>query len=116
MAILTPRSKEEFYQSITSDTAFSADFCRKVYGYDISYSGLADKVLALFESFGRPNVRYIYSLYLWAENHFWSEGVKAVNAPEMVRNDIDRNYERQVKEWQKETRQSVEENWMNGMF
>lgn len=101
MGIQTPRNKEEFYQSITPDTGFGADFCRKLYGYDTSYPGFADKVLKLFESFGRPNVKYIFALYVWAEMYFWAQGIKEVGAPQYVSESINKNYERQEKECRK---------------
>jgi len=94
-------SKEEFYQSINEDTFFGADFCRKLYGYCLTDDTFLEKVMEKFKALGRDKVIYIYSLFVRLELHFEMQEQK--KATPMVRERIDRNYERKVKEetWKK---------------
>ena len=100
MKVLTPRNKDEFYQSITPDTSFSSDFCRKLYGYCMTDDTFLEKVMQKFESFGRDKVKFIYAAYVKAEMYFWSQELKDAGVPQYVKEMTDKNYERQVKESQ----------------
>ena len=89
-------SKEEFYQSISEDTFAGADFCRKLYGYCLTDESFLEKVMEKFKALGRDKVIYIYSLFVRLEIHFQMQEEK--KAAPLVRERIDRNYERKVRE------------------
>ena len=89
-------NKEEFFQSIGSDTEADEDFLKRLYGYSLYDPPFLDAVLNKFRSYGRDAVRYIYSYYLYCELRAEREMLQPI-AREMAKK-IDRDYERQVKE------------------
>ena len=109
-------SKEEFYQSINENTFAGADFCRKLYGYCYTDDTFLEKVLDKFKSFGRDKVIYIYSAFVTMYIHFQMEEEK--EAAKWLREQIDRDYERKVKqeEWERVKGRQTDKSGMNGMF
>ena len=96
-------SKEEFYQSINEDTYAGADFCRKLYGYCLTDDTFLEKVMEKFKALGRDKVIYIYSAFVTMQLHFEMQEEK--KAASWIRERIDRNYEKKVREeaWKKKT-------------
>ena len=95
-------SKEEFYQSLTADTWCGWDWCRKLYGYQITDPAFLERVFARLDELKRDKVKFIYGFYL--KTQIAHEIAIEREAGELVKKQIDRNYERQVKEWQKKVK------------
>lgn len=89
-------SKEEFYQSLTADTWCGWDWCRKLYGYQITDPAFLERVFARLDELKRDKVKFIYGFYL--KTQIAHEIAIEREAGELVKKQIDRNYERQVKE------------------
>lgn len=89
-------SKEEFYQSLTVDTWCGWDWCRKLYGYQITDPTFLERVFARLEELNRDKVKFIYGFYL--KTQIAHEIAIEREAGELVKKQIDRDYERKVKE------------------
>lgn len=97
--------KEEFFQSINKDTFFGYQFCRMLYGYSLYDPPFLDAVLDKFRSYGRGAVEYIYSCYLYCELRAEHEMLQPIGRE--IAQKVDRDYEKKVKEWQKQSLQSM---------
>ncbi len=89
-------SKEEFYQNLTADTWCGWDWCRKLYGCQITDPAFLERVFARLEELNRDKVKFIYGFYL--KTQIAHEIAIEREAGELVKKQIDRDYERQVKE------------------
>lgn len=56
-------SKEEFYQSLTADTWCGWDWCRKLYGYQITDQAFLERVFARLDELNRSRIKTIYGFY-----------------------------------------------------
>ena len=95
-------SKEEFYQSLNADTWCGWDWRRKLYGYQITDPAFLERVFARLDELNRPRVKTIYRIY--CRTQIAHERAQEREAGEWLTRQIDKNYERMVKEWQKTTR------------
>lgn len=109
-------SKEEFYQSLTADTYCGWDWCRRLYGYQYTDPDFLKRVFARLEELSRGRVKYIYALYVKLEIAYEIEQEREAGA-ELV-NQIDKDYERKVKEteWQEKKKQSVSNQALNAIM
>ena len=95
-------TKEEFKESINQDTAVTFQFCKRLYGYGYYDKQYIKDILDKFDEMGRPFAKYIFGLYLKTELQLEAETYK--KAGKDMPKEIDKEYERMVKEWQKTTR------------
>lgn len=98
-------TKEEFKESINHDTAVTFQFCKKLYGYGYYDREYIQNILDKFDEMGRPFAKYIFGLYLKTELKLEAEMHK--EAGQDMPKEIDRNYERMVKECQKQNLQNM---------
>lgn len=91
-------TKEEFRKSINHDTAVTFQFCKKLYGYGYYDQEYIQSILDKFDEMGRPFAKYIFGLYLKTELKLEAEMYK--EAGQDMLKEIDRKYERMVKESQ----------------
>lgn len=98
-------SKEEFYQSLTADTWCGWDWCRKLYGYQITDPAFLERVFARLDELNRSRVKTIYGFYYKTQRAY--EIAQEREAGAWLAEQIDRNYEREVREWQKQSLQSM---------
>ena len=98
-------SKEEFYQSLNADTLCGWEWCRKFYGYQLMDPDFLKRVYARLEELNRDRVKNIYLVYVRTE--IAHEIAQEREAGAWLVEQIDRNYERMVKEWQKQSLQSM---------
>ena len=89
-------TKEEFKESINHDMAVTFQFCKKLYGYGYYDREYIQSILDKFDEMGRPFAKYIFGLYLKTELKLEAEIYK--EAGQDMPKEIDRNYERMVKE------------------
>lgn len=89
-------TKEEFKESINHDMAVTFQFCKKLYGYGYYDREYIQNILDKFDEMGRPFAKYIFGLYLKTELKLEAEMYK--EAGQDMPKEIDRNYERMVKE------------------
>ena len=86
-------------------------FCKKLYGYGYYDREYIQSILDKFDEMGRPFAKYIFGLYLKTELKLEAEMYK--EAGQDMPKEIDRNYERMVKEsqWQKKEKVSRSQNY-----
>ena len=89
-------SKENFFQSLTADTWCGWDWCRKLYGYSVTDPAFLERVCARLDELNRPRVKHIYAFYL--KTQIAHEKEQEREAGEWLTKQIDKNYERMVKE------------------
>ena len=92
-------SKEQFYQDLNADTFCGYQWCKQLYGYHLGNEGFVEHVFARLDELGREGVKAIYGLYVKWEMDDYLNACK-VGAGD-ARERIDRNYERQVRECEK---------------
>ena len=104
-------TKEEFKESINHDTAVTFQFCKKLYGYGYYDPEYIQSILDKFDKMGRPFAKYIFGLYLKTELKLEAEMYK--DAGQDMPKEIDREYERMVKESQWQTNQCLSNSQLN---
>lgn len=92
-------NKQEFFQSINSDTEVNDDFCKMLYAYSCYDKQFLIDVMNRFADCGRKNVIYVYTIYVYMEQD--REYRMLVPAARWLKEQIDKDYERKEKEWQK---------------
>lgn len=97
-------SKENFFQSLTADTWCGWDWCRKLYGYSVTDPAFLERVFARLDELNRPRVKTIYGIYY--RTQIAHERAQEREAGEWLDKQINKNYERQVKEWKKKHEKS----------
>lgn len=107
-------SKEQFYQDLNEDTFCGYQWCKQLYGYSIGNEGFLEQVFARLDELGRDKVKVIFALYMKWEIKYQGEQEK--EAAHWLVEQTDKNYERQVREWQKQQKEETGRSWMNGMF
>lgn len=105
-------SKAEFYQSLNADTLCGWDWCRKLYGYQITDPAFLERVYARLDELNRPRVKHIYAFYL--KTQIAHEKEQEREAGEWLDKQINKNYERQVKET--ECQKKMKKNASNRAF
>lgn len=105
-------SKENFFQSLTADTWCGWDWCRKLYGYSVTDPALLERVFARLDELNRPRVKTIYGIYY--RTQIAHERTQEREAGEWLTRQIDKNYERQVKET--ECQKKMKKNASNRAF
>lgn len=63
MAYISP-SKEELLASIRPDMKLTWDFFKRIYGYEISWPGFADRAIAALEAAGCSRARGYYETWV----------------------------------------------------
>ena len=96
---------EEFEKSINHDTAVTFQFCKKLYGYGYYDPEYIQSILDKFDEMGRPFAKYIFGLYLKTELKLEAEMYK--DAGRDMPKEIDREYERMVKECRRQNLQNM---------
>lgn len=102
-------NEEKFYQSLNADTWCGWDWCRKVYGYQITDPAFLERVFDRLDELNRDKVKFIYGFYL--KTQIAHEIAIEREAGELVKKQIDRDYERQVKEYGNSRNKSGVGNW-----
>ena len=92
-------NKEQFYQSLNAATYCGWDWCRKLYGYQCTDVGFLERVYARLEELDRQRVKYIYALYV--KTQIAHEIAQTQEVGKWLVEQTNKNYERKVKEWQK---------------
>ena len=93
-------SKEQFLADLNEETFCGYQWCKKLYGYSICDKDFPERVLSRLDELGRERVRFIYGLFVKWEIAYWLNVDKGCAGG--VRERIDKNYERQVKECRKD--------------
>ena len=73
-------SKDELLNSIRPDMRLTKDFFRRVYGYEISYPGFAERAIALLETAGCIKAGNYYEAWVNEFEATYEEGMKEVSA------------------------------------
>ena len=102
-------SKENFFQSLTADTWCGWDWCRKLYGYSVTDPAFLERVFARLDELNRLRVKHIYAFYL--KTQIAHEKEQEREARKWLDKQIDKNYERQVKEYGNSRNKSGVGNW-----
>lgn len=92
-------NREEFKAAIDWDAPLSCDMVKKLYGYSLCYTGFLIDVLAEYEKHGRDKVRYVYRLFAKLEEEEEQEQIRPI--AEQLLKQIDTEYERKVKEYER---------------
>lgn len=77
-------SKEEFYQSINADTWCGWDWCRKLYGYQITDADFLQRVYDRLDALNRGEVRHIYEFYTKTEEARWNQILKDAGGTKII--------------------------------
>lgn len=107
-------NKEQFYQDITADTFCGYQWCKKLYGYSMYDKPFLERVFARLDELGRSRVKVIYAIYFKWQMALELEQDKS--AAHWLVERTDKEYERNVKECQKQQKEEMGCSWMNGMF
>lgn len=92
-------SKEEFYQSLNADTWCGWDWCRKLYGYQITDSEFLERVFVRLDELNRSRAKTIYGFYYKTQRAYEIEQERDAGA--WLVDKTHKDYERKVKECQK---------------
>lgn len=92
-------TKELLFDSISHDMTLRKSFFLKVYGYEISFPGYADKAIKMLEEVGCSKARQYYEQIVGEHQKKREEGQK--EAAKWLREQIDNEYERKVKEFER---------------
>lgn len=95
-------TKEIFLASICPDMKLDKAFFLKAYGYEISFPGFAEIAIKTLETAGCGRARSYYTSIVDAYERKRDEGLKPV--AEWLREKIDSNFEKTVKERGEESR------------
>lgn len=99
--MVTP-NKEQFYQNLDENTYCGADWCKKLYAYQMYDNGFLKRIYSRLDELGREKVKYIYGLYVKTEIAREIEQMKG--AGKWLAEQTDKNYERMVKDCQKNSK------------
>lgn len=88
-------SKEQFYQSLDADTWCGWDWCRKLYGYQVTDADFLERVYDRLDALNRGEVKHIYTFFV--KTQIAHEIAQNRDAGKWLIEEIDKNYERQVK-------------------
>ena len=91
--------KEEFFQSLDAATWCGWDWCRKVYGYQVTDPDFLKRVYDRLDELNRGRVKNIYSFYVKTE--IAHQTARKRIAAEWLADKTHKEYERKVREWQK---------------
>lgn len=95
MAYTSP-SKEELLASIRPDMKLTWDFFKRIYGYEISWTGFADRAIAALEAAGCSRARGYYET--WISEYEAERAAEMKNVAVWYANELDKKWkERQVK-------------------
>lgn len=78
MGCVSVPSKEEFLQSIQPGMKLTKDFFKKVYGYEISWSGFAEQAIKALEVVGCSYARQYYDDWVTAYETEYNTMMKRV--------------------------------------
>lgn len=68
--------KEEFFQSLDTATWCGWDWCRKVYGYQVTDPDFLKRVYGRLDELKRGRVKNIYRLFAGLEKRRWNQVLK----------------------------------------
>lgn len=68
--------KEEFFQSLDAATWCGWDWCRKVYGYQVTDPDFLKRVYDRLDELNRGRVKNIYRLFAGLEKRRWNQILK----------------------------------------
>lgn len=88
--------KEEFFQSLDAATWCGWDWCRKVYGYQVTDPDFLKRVYDRLDELNRGRVKNIYSFYVKTE--IAHQTAQERDAGEWLADKTHKEYERKVKE------------------
>ena len=91
--------KEELFQSLDAATWCGWDWCRKVYGYQVTDPDFLKRVYDRLDELNRGRVKNIYSFYVKTE--IAHQTAQERDAGEWLADKTHKEYERKVREWQK---------------
>lgn len=91
--------KEEFFQSLDAATWCGWDWCRKVYGYQVTDPDFLKRVYDRLDELNRVRVKNIYLFYVKTE--IAHQTARKRIAGEWLADKAHKEYERKVREWQK---------------
>lgn len=97
--------KEEFFQSLNAATWCGWDWCRKVYGYQVTDPDFLKRVYARLEELNRDRVKHIYAFYIKTE--IAHQMAQEREAGEWLADKTHKEYERKVKESQCQKKEKV---------
>lgn len=102
-------NKQEFFQSINADTEVDENFFKRLYAYSCYDKQFLIDVMKRFAACGRRNVSYVYTVYVYFEKD--RERSMMIPAAVWLRDQIDKDYERQVKEHGNSRNKTGAGNW-----
>lgn len=79
-------SKEEFYQSLNTDTLCGWEWCRKLYGYQLMDPDFLKRVYARLEELNRDRVKNIYEFFVGMEKAEWKQILKNAGGQSIGKN------------------------------
>lgn len=103
-------SKEQFLADLNEDTYCGYQWCKQLYGYHLGNDGFVERVFDRLDELGRDKVKVIYGLFLKWQMTDEMKADKEAGAYE--REMIDKNYERQVRECERNQRMT---NYLNSL-
>lgn len=111
-------TKEGLLEEIRPDMKLYRSFFMRIYGYEISYPGFADKALSRLEVAGCGRARQYYERFVLGYEWQQADSIKLV--AEWYRKQVDENYDKKCKEYQKEGGipwiQNHNAQWMEGLY
>lgn len=89
-------SKEKLLSSIRPDMKLTKDFFKRIYGYELSYSGFADQTIAALEAAGCSHARQYYDG--WVNEYQTARDAELKEVAHRYRLECEKEWEKRQKE------------------
>ena len=108
MAYTSP-SKEELLASIRPDMKLTWDFFKRIYGYEISWPGFADRAIAALEAAGCSRARGYYET--WVSEYEAERAAEMKKVAAWYAEECKRQWEKRQKEGERERARQQQTQW-----
>ena len=108
MAYTSP-SKEELLASIRPDMKLTWDFFKRIYGYEITWPGFADRALTALEAVGCSRARDYY--LTWVSKYEAEQAAEMKKVAAWYAEECKRQWEKRQKEGERERAKQQQTQW-----
>lgn len=108
MAYISP-SKEELLASIRPDMKLTWDFFKRIYGYEISWPGFADRAIVALEAAGCNRARDYYET--WVSEYEAERAAEMKKVAAWYAEERKRQWEKRQKEGERERARQQQTQW-----
>ena len=108
MVYISP-SKEEFLASIRPDMKLTWDFFKRIYSYEITWPGFADRAIEALEAAGCSRARDYYKT--WVNKYEAEQAAEMKKVAAWYAEECQRQWEKRQKEGERERAKQQQTQW-----